>query len=83
MKKRVSQLFSAVCLLFCLLFYYNFFFTFFQMQQSQPAGGDDKQDWAGLFWNPPKFVMDAQFKQLEQKFLKPSEWDQAFRQSLV
>lgn len=50
--------------------------------QSAPAAADN-QDWAGLFWNPPKFVLDAQFKQLEQKFLKPSEWDQAFRQSLV
>ena len=50
--------------------------------QSAPAAADN-QDWAGLFWNPPKFVLDAQFKQLEQKILKPSEWDQAFRQSLV
>ena len=49
----------------------------------QPGPAADNQDWAGLFWNPPKFVLDSQFKQLEQKFLKPSEWDQAFRQSLV
>ena len=54
-----------------------------RMLQSQSVPAADNQDWAGLFWNPPKFVLDAQFKQLEQKFLKPSEWDQAFRQSLV
>ena len=39
-------------------------------------------DWAGLFWNPPKYVLEVQYKNLEKKYLKPSEWDLSFRQIL-
>ena len=46
------------------------------------VANQNPDDWAGLFWNPPRYVLEVQYRKLEKKYLKPSQWDLNFRQTL-